>query len=51
MPDESVLPDSNRFPGERLVIAREAKHLSQTAVADDLHLPPRYIAWMEEGAF
>jgi cytoskeleton protein RodZ len=51
MPDESVVQDSNRFPGERFVIAREAKHLSQTAVADELHLPPRYIGWMEEGAF
>jgi cytoskeleton protein RodZ len=51
MPDESVVQNSNRFPGERFVIAREAKQLSQTTVADELHLPHRYIGWMEEGAF
>lgn len=51
MPDESIEQDSNRFPGERLIIAREAQGYSQQAIAEELHLPVRYIQWIEEGAF
>lgn len=51
MPDDSVVQDANRFPGERMIIARESKNLTQQSVADDLHLPLRYIQWIEEGAF
>jgi len=51
MPDDSVIQEANRFPGERLIIARESKNMTQQSAADELHLPLRYIQWIEEGAF
>ena len=51
VPDESIVQNGNQFPGERLLIAREAQGLSQQAVAEELHLPVRYIQWIEEGSF
>lgn len=51
MPDEGAVESTKRFPGERLVITREAQGLSQKEVAEELNLPIRYIQWIEEGQF
>lgn len=51
MPDEGVVSEVNRFPGESLLVAREAKGVSQKNIAEELNLPVRYIQWIEEGAF
>lgn len=51
MPDEGAVESTKRFPGERLVITREAQGLSQKEVAEELNLPLRYIQWIEEGQF
>jgi cytoskeleton protein RodZ len=51
MPNESLVQDENQSIGERLRISRESQAFSQQAIADDLHLPVRYIQWIEEGAF
>lgn len=51
MPEEGAVESTKRFPGERLVITREAQGLSQKEVAEELNLPIRYIQWIEEGQF
>ena len=51
VPDESIVQNGIQFPGERLLIAREAQGLSQQSIAEELHLPVRYIQWIEEGSF
>lgn len=51
VPDESIVKDGIQFPGERLLIARESQGLNQRAIAEELHLPVRYIEWIEEGSF
>ncbi len=51
MPDDVVVRDINRSPGESLMVAREAQGFTQKSIADELHLPTRYIQWIEEGAF
>lgn len=51
MPDDVVVNDINRSPGESLMMAREAQGFTQKTIADEMHLPVRYIQWIEEGAF
>ncbi|WP_238377109.1 RodZ domain-containing protein [Neptunomonas antarctica] len=51
MPDDSLVQNENQSIGERLRISRESQAFSQQAIADELHLPVRYIQWLEEGAF
>lgn len=51
VPDESIVQNGIQLPGERLLIAREAQGLSQQSIADELHLPVRYIQWIEEGSY
>lgn len=51
VPDENFVQNGIQFPGERLLIAREAQGVSQQSIAEELHLPVRYIQWIEEGSF
>lgn len=49
--NETLSDGAHSFPYDQLVIAREAQGLSQQAAADSLHLPLRYIEWLETGDF
>ncbi|BBB30972.1 RodZ domain-containing protein [Neptunomonas japonica] len=51
VPDESIVESGIQLPGESLLVARESQGCSQQAIADELHLPVRYIQWIEESAY
>ncbi|WP_051221994.1 RodZ domain-containing protein [Neptunomonas japonica] len=51
VPDESMAENGIQLPGESLLVARESQGYSQQAIADELHLPVRYIQWIEESAY
>jgi cytoskeleton protein RodZ len=51
VPDESIVESGIQLPGESLLVARESQGYSQQAIADELHLPVRYIQWIEESAY
>ncbi|WP_293266872.1 RodZ domain-containing protein [Neptunomonas sp.] len=51
VPDESIVENGIQLPGKRLLIARESQSYTQQAIADELHLPVRYIQWIEDSAY